>query len=283
MTIVPRRPAGAGCPPANAPLAEAAADGGVGDRRAARPPPRRADHVTATSTQGRVFLTIVRKWLFKPLFDAVNGGLRLAEGRTALFSPTMYASLYSLLQKMILLEGSSSSASHALGRRSPAASSGPPIDMRAVQAEELARNMTEVVVPALAACQGTALFDEFKRRWEDHKTITEWTRRLFKALDAETVRVKADTLTSHSIKLFKEFAFDKRKGSIGFDRIGWLKLRLRRKDCISRNYNSKPRRQICIELDVAVDAVNRRFLQLKVDHRKALTHGNLNRLSAQFI
>lgn len=166
---------------------------------------------------GRLLLTVVRKWLFKPLFDAVNGGMRLEAGRSALFTTTMYASLYSLLQKLIMHEGSTSSTStFAIGRRSPAATSaGPPIDMRTVQAEELARNMTEVVVPALAACQGTALFDEFKRRWEDHKTITEWVRRLFKALDSETVRGKADTLTSHSIKVFKEFAFDKRKGSIG--------------------------------------------------------------------
>jgi hypothetical protein len=45
--------------------------------------------------------------------------------------------------------------------------------------------LSQSVVPSLCGLRDEPLLIEFSRRWENHKTMTEWMRKLFFHLDKE--------------------------------------------------------------------------------------------------
>jgi hypothetical protein len=149
---------------------------------------------------------ILQEWGIRPLFDLVNGGMRLEPGQQV-FSSSIYSCLYTIAK---MAADSSSTA---------------PREMYAWVQQHVRTYMEAYVIPALANTTGSAIFGELRRRWEDHKIITEWLRRVFKSLDDEYIaisdRVTAGSyrhdpfLTSASLRMFKDAAFESRKTMIG--------------------------------------------------------------------
>lgn len=175
-----------------------------------------------------VLVQVVKKWGMARLFAFVNGTFRIPEGQRSLFSPTLYGGVYACAYRVL------SQINHGAGQSIADA-----CNMRKLQEQELATYMRTTVVPSLSDKHGAALFDEFKKRWEDHKVLTDWVRAVFGGvLDSDANRASSslarpgtvsagvagsggatstmlDTLTSASIKLFKKHAFDAKKESIG--------------------------------------------------------------------
>ena len=57
--------------------------------------------------------------------------------------------------------------------------------------------------------------EEFRTRWDNHKIYTEWMRRLYAFLDRDELSGDSrETLTSVSLRKFKELVFDRKKSDI---------------------------------------------------------------------
>ena len=82
----------------------------------------------------------------------------------------------------------------------------------------LSGTQTKYVAPSVAGKHGELLLSEFSRQWTNHRTLTEWMRRMFMFIDLDSGRAGAPkrevTLTSMSLRKFNELIFEKKKGAL---------------------------------------------------------------------